>query len=151
MAVKPIPDGYHTITPYLIVEKASEVIKFLKEAFDAKEPFPAMQSPDGKIMHAELLIGNSHVMISEACPEKQKNPTMLYLYVEDVDKVYDKAIKAGGKSVKEPMNQFYGDRSGGVKDVSGNEWWIATHVEDVPEEEMGKRAQEAMKEKALAK
>ncbi len=151
MAVKAIPEGYHTVTPYLIVEKADEVIKFLKEAFDAKEVFEAMRGPDGKLKHAELLIGDSHIMLSEACPEKGKNSTMLYLYVNDVDKVYEKAIKAGGKEVRKPENQFYGDRSGGVKDVSGNEWWIATHVEDVNGAELEKRMKEAMKEKAAAK
>ncbi len=151
MAVKPIPEGYHTVTPYLIVEQADDVIKFLKEAFDAKEVFEAMRGPDGKLSHAELLIGNSHVMLSEACPEKGKGKSTLYLYVEDVDKVYEKAIKAGGKEIRKPENQFYGDRSGGVTDVSGNEWWISTHVEDVSGPELEKRMKEAMKEKAAAK
>lgn len=148
MSVKPIPEGYHTITPFLVVEQAEKVIKFLKDAFGAKESFPAMKTPEGKIAHAELKIGDSMVMIAEACGEKRANPTMLYLYMENVDEVYKKAINAGGQSIKEPVDQFYGDRSGGVKDPSGNEWWIATHKEDVSAEECAKRMQQMQKEKA---
>jgi PhnB protein len=151
MAVKPIPDGYHTITPYLIVEGAAEVMEFLKKAFDAKEIGETMKSPDGKVRHAELQVGNSRLMLSEACSENKPMPTMFYLYVEDCDKAYANAIKAGGVSVKEPANQFYGDRSGGVRDAAGNQWWVGTHVEDVSPEEMKKRMAEQGKEKAHAK
>ncbi|MDZ4835999.1 MAG: VOC family protein [Candidatus Melainabacteria bacterium] len=151
MAVKPIPDGYHTITPYVIVEGALEVMEFLKKAFDAKEIGETMKSPDGKLRHGELQIGNSRMMISEACSENKPMPAMYYLYVEDCDKAYASAIKAGGVSIKEPANQFYGDRSGGVRDSAGNQWWVGTHVEDVSPEEMKKRMAEQSKEKAHAK
>lgn len=147
MAVKPIPDGYHTVTPYIVCNGAADVISFLKNAFDAKELCPPMTGPDGVVHHAELKIGNSHIMLSEACGEQKAMPAMIYLYVENVDKVYDQAIKAGGKSIKPVENQFYGDRSGGVSDSAGNQWWIGTHVEDVSLEELNKRAAEKHKEK----
>lgn len=149
--VKHVPEGYHTITPYLICDNAADVIEFLKKAFDAKEVSETMKSVDGKIRHAELRIGNSHLMLSEACDVNKAMPVMLYLYVEDCDKVYQQAIKAGGKSIKEPADQFYGDRSGGVMDSSGNQWWIGTHIEDVAPEEMKKRMMEQAKEKAHSK
>ena len=139
MAVKPIPDGYHTVTPYLIVEGAQKLIDFLKQGFGAKETF-SMPGPDGKIGHAEVKIGNSMVMLADANPRWKPTKTMLYLYVEDVDAVYKKAVAAGGKSVMEPTNQFYGDRSAGVEDACGNHWGIATHVEDVPMDELERRA-----------
>jgi len=151
MAVKHIPEGYHTVTPYLVCDGADKVIEFLKKAFYAREVSDTMKNHDGKIRHAELLIGNSHIMLSEACDKNPSMPTMLYLYVEDCDKVYKQAIAAGGKSIREPEDQFYGDRSGGVIDSSGNQWWIGTHVEDVAPEEMKKRMQEMAKEKADVK
>ena len=151
MSVNPIPAGYHTVTPYLIVKDAAKLIVFLQKAFDAKEMSPPMKGPDGTIHHAEIMIGNSPIMLSEATAEHPPMPTMLYLYVDDVDAVYKKAIAAGGMSVREPENQFYGDRSGGVIDHCGNQWWVGTHVEDVPPEELGKRAATAAKEKHAAK
>lgn len=151
MAVKHIPEGYHTVTPYLVCTGADKVIDFAKKAFDAKEVSETMKSPDGKVRHAELLIGNSHIMLTEACDKNPAMPTMLYLYVEDCDKLYKQAIAAGGKSIREPEDQFYGDRSGGVIDSSGNQWWIGTHVEDVAPEEMKKRMQEQAMQKAHSK
>lgn len=151
MTVKPIPDGYHSITPYLIVDGAAEVMEFLKKAFDAKEIACSLKSPDGKVRHAELQIGNSRLMLSDGCSENKPMPSMFYLYVEDCDKAYASAIKAGGVSVKEPTTQFYGDRSGGVRDSAGNQWWVGTHVEDVSPEEMEKRMAEMGKEKVQAK
>ena len=145
MAVKPIPDGYHTVTPFLLVKEAEKVIEFLKRAFGAVES-SRHTMPDGSIMHAELRIGDSNVMLAEANEKWPAMPSMLYLYMQDVDSVYKKAVQAGGKSLREPTNEFYGDRSAGVIDPSGNQWWIATHVEDVPEEEM-KRRQEEMAQK----
>jgi PhnB protein len=139
MAVKPIPEGYHTVTPYLIVEGAQQLLDFLKQGFGATERF-SMPGPDGKIGHAEVQIGNSVVMLADANPRWKPTKTMLYLYVEDVDAVYKKAVAAGGKSVMEPANQFYGDRSANVEDAFGNHWGIATHVEDVPMDEIEKRA-----------
>jgi uncharacterized glyoxalase superfamily protein PhnB len=149
MAVKPIPDGYHTVTPYLIVEGAQKLIDFLKQGFGAKETF-SMPGPDGKIGHAEVKIGNSMVMLADANPRWKPTKTMLYLYVEDVDAVYKKAVAAGGKSVMEPTNQFYGDRSAGVEDAFGNHWGIATHVEDVPMDELERRAQAFQKQQQAA-
>jgi PhnB protein len=141
MAVKPIPDGYHTVTPYITVDDPSAVIDFLKKAFDAQETY-AMRDKNGRVQHAEVKVGSSMVMLGGARDPSQVRPGNFYLYVEDVDALYKKAIEAGGKSLNEPANQFYGDRHGGVQDSQGNSWWIATHVEDVSEEELERRAQE---------
>jgi PhnB protein len=147
MRVKPIPDGYHTVTPYLIVEGASSLIEFLKEAFDAQETERVVQ-PDGTIMHAEVRIGDSVVMLSDAMGEWKPMPTSIYLYVNDADATYQRALQAGGTSVMEPANLFYGDRHGSVKDPAGNYWSVATHIEDVPREELAKRAEDFMKQRA---
>ena len=144
--VKPIPEGYHTVTPYLVVDGAEKVIRFMKEAFGAQPVFEPMMRPDGKVMHAEFKIGDSVVMISDASERAKATSTMLHLYVPNVDAVYEKAVKAGGTSVMEPSDQFYGDRSGGVKDPAGNQWHIGTHVEDVAPAELKKRAAEFMKQ-----
>ena len=140
MAVKAIPDGYHTVTPYLIVKGAAQLIDFLKEAFGAQETF--RMPGGGGIMHAEVRIGDSMVMMSDAMGEFGPIPTMLFLYVEDVDGVYERALRAGGASIQKPENQFWGDRAGAVKDAFGNMWWIATHVEDVSFEELERRQRE---------
>ena len=147
MAVKPIPDGYHTVTPFLLVKEASKVVEFLKRGFGAVES-SRHTLPDGSIMHAELSIGDSNLMLAEANDKWPAMPSMLYLYVHDVDSVYKKAVQAGGKSLREPTNEFYGDRSAGVIDMSGNQWWIATHVEDVSPDEMMKRQEKFAKEAA---
>ena len=147
MAIKPIPEGYHTVTPYLTVEGAAKLIDFLKQAFEAKEIL-CMTRPDGIIGHAEVRIGDSIVMLSEACGEWQPMPAMLHLYVEDVDAVYRCALDAGATSLREPMDQFYGDRSGGVRDLCGNHWWIATHKENLPPEELAKRAEAFWKQQS---
>ena len=138
LAVKPIPDGYHTVTPYLIVESAAELIDFTTQAFEAEETF-RMPGPGGAIMHAEIRIGDSVVMMSDASPEHAPTSTRIHLYVEDVDAVYERAIQAGAASLREPEDQFYGDRSAGVRDAFGNQWWLATHVEDVSPEEIERR------------
>jgi PhnB protein len=143
MAVKPIPEGYHTVTPYLIIGGANKVIEFLKRTFDAKE-LERMETPDGRVMHAEIIVGDSRIMVGEPGGNYQAMPAGLYVYVSDVDAVYRKAIEAGGTSLSEPADQFYGDRNGGVKDPAGNIWWIATHKEDVAPEEMRRRMQAAM-------
>jgi PhnB protein len=142
MAVKPIPDGYHSITPYLVVNGAAQIIDFAKQAFDAQE-IMRMPGPGGTIGHAEIRIGDSVVMIADAGGEYPSRPTTLMLYVPNVDEVYRRALGAGGKSQREPADQFYGDRSAGVSDPAGNQWWIATHVEDVPPEEMQRRVAKA--------
>jgi uncharacterized glyoxalase superfamily protein PhnB len=116
------------------------VIEFLQKAFDAKQTHPATSRPDGTIMHAEVKIGDSHVMMGEPMGDTAPIPGSLYLYVEDVDATYRRAMSAGGISLMEPADQFYGDRNAGVKDQAGNTWWIGTHIEDVSPEELAKRA-----------
>jgi PhnB protein len=149
MAAKSIPDGFHTVTPYLIASGASNLMDFLKRAFDAQETF-RMPAPDGAIMHAEMKIGDSMIMLGEASVQWKPLACALYLYVNDADALYKRALQAGATSIMEPADQFYGDRHGGVKDPSGNTWWIATHKEDVPPEELKKRAEEFMKKKEQA-
>ncbi|HEY6437194.1 MAG TPA: VOC family protein [Ignavibacteriaceae bacterium] len=139
--VKPIPAGFHTITPFLVVDNASGFIKFLKKAFHAQLNY-LMEADDGLIRHAELKIGDSILMVSSATEIYKPMPGMFNLYVEDCDQVYEQAKKAGGESIAEPANQFYGDRSAGIKDSWGNQWWIATHVEDVSNEEIKRREAE---------
>ncbi len=139
MPVKPIPDGYHTVTPYLVVEGAAKLIDFMKQAFGAEER-GRMGPPGGPVMHAEVHIGDSVIMLADAGGENPPIPAMIHLYVEDADATYQRALQAGATSLREPADQFYGDRSGGVRDAFGNQWWVATHVEDVSPEEMEKRA-----------
>ena len=139
--VRPIPAGMRTVTPYLIVKDANRVIEFAKKAFGAREKFRS-DRPGGGVAHAEIWIGDSVVMLADAGSEFPARPSMLNLYVENVDDVYRHAIDAGAKSLREPATQFYGDRSAGVEDVGGNQWWISTHVEDVTPEEIERRAKE---------
>jgi PhnB protein len=136
--VETIREGYHSVTPYLVVSGALRVIEFLERTFDASE-LSRNAGPDGRIMHAEVRIGDSVVMIGEAGAQWPAMPSGLYVYVEDVDATYRRALQAGATSIAEPKDQFYGDRSGGVRDASGNVWWIGTHVEDVSPEEMERR------------
>jgi PhnB protein len=140
--VKAVPEGHHSVTPYLVVQGAGKLIDFMKAAFDAQE-IVRMSMPDGSIGHAEMRIGNSMVMIGEVRDQWKSMPTSLYLYLEDVDAVYARALAAGATAISEPKNQFYGDRSGAVQDMCGNFWWVATHVEDVSEEEMKRRMEAA--------
>jgi uncharacterized glyoxalase superfamily protein PhnB len=140
MAVKPIPDGYHSVTPYLAVEGAAKLMEFLKRAFDAVE-VECMRRPDGSIHHAEMKIGDSIVMLGDAGGPWKPRPSTLYMYVNDTDATYRRALEAGATSLMEPATQFYGDRNGGVQDPTGNFWWIATHVEDVSPEELRRRAE----------
>ena len=151
MAVKPIPEGYHTVTPYLAVDDAAEAIEYYKKAFGAKERV-RMEAPGGKIGHAELEIGDSLVMLSDSFPQATTRPpkelggtsASVFMYVEDVDAVVKRAVDAGAMVAMEVADQFWGDRFGSVKDPFGHLWSIATHVEDVPPEEMAERAKEAM-------
>lgn len=143
MAVKAKPDGYHSITPYLVVDGAARLIDFLVQAFDAEER-ERFAAPGNRVGHAELRIGDSVVMLGDARPEHPAMQAMLYLYVDDVDATYQIALSAGAKSVQAPQDHFYGDRSGGVKDPCGNVWYIATHIEDVSPVELKRRAQQAM-------
>ena len=148
--VKPIPDGFHTLTPYLIVEDAEKSIAFMEKAFSAQHQHEPTRRPDGRFMHATLRIGNSMLMIAEASERAKATPVMLYLYVPDVDAAYQKAMKAGATSVMEVADQFYGDRSGGVKDPAGNQWFLGTHIEDVAPAEMKKRAENFFKQHGKA-
>lgn len=144
MAVKPIPEGYHSVTPYLIAAGADKLIDFVTEAFGA-EVIERLTRADGTIGHAEVRIGDSVVMLSEARGEWKPMPAAIYLYVPDTDATYRSALGAGATSVMEPADQFYGDRNAGVKDLVGNLWWIGTHKEDVPREELERRAAANMK------
>jgi PhnB protein len=144
--VKPIPEGYHTVTPYLMVAGAAKFIDFMVAAFGARKT-EQMMRPDGSIGHTELRVGDSVIMLSEANAQMPATPVMLHLYVDDVDAAFDRAVKAGGVVVQKPAVQFYGDRSGGVKEPGGNTIWIATHVEDVAPDELKKRAAKAMEGK----
>jgi PhnB protein len=154
MAVKPIPDGYHTLTPYLVVKGAAAALDFYKRAFGATELF-RMADPSGAVRHAEIKIGDSIIMMADESPEMGYrgpqalggSPVGLMLYVEDVDKRFNQAIAAGGKVKSAVQDQFYGDRSGTLTDPYGHVWTIATHKEDVPPQEMERRAAEFMKKK----
>lgn len=139
MAVKPVPDGYHTVTPYLVVKGAAQLVDFLTRAFGATETH-IMKGPDGEIRHGDLVVGDSHIMLGEASGQWPSQPTSLYVYLPDCDAAYQQALAAGGTPVQEPSTQFYGDRHGAVKDPTGNTWWVATHVEDVSPEELQKRS-----------
>jgi len=145
MAVKPIPDGYHNVTPYLVVPGVAGLIDFLKEAFGAVEEGERNVRPDGTVMHAALRIGDSPVMMGEPAGPFEAMPAVLHLYVADTDSTYKRALQAGAISLREPADQFYGDRNAGVKDMCGNIWWISTHKEDVPPEEMARRAEAMVK------
>lgn len=137
--VKPIPDGYRTITPYVTVADGDAVIAFMQQAFDAKV-LERLNRDDGRLMHAEVQIGDSRLMLSQGNGQHPPMPCALYLYLPDVDATFRRALAAGAQSVMEPADQFYGDRNAGVRDTSGNTWWLATHVEDVSGEELARRA-----------
>ena len=143
MAVKPIPGGYHHITPYLVVPGVATLLDFLTQAFEAQE-LHRLPRPDGTIMHAEVRIGDSRVMMGEPMGDAPPLLGSLYLYVNDVDAVYTRALHAGATATSAPADQFYGDRRAGIKDPVGNQWWIATHKEDVSPEEITKRAEAFM-------
>jgi len=155
---KAIPDGYHTATPYLIVKGAAQGIEFYKKAFGATELF-RMAGPDGRIGHAEIKIGDSVIMLADEAPEMgYRSPRSLggsavstMLYVQDVDDCFDRAVEAGAKVQRPLANQFYGDRSGTVEDPFGHVWTIATHVEDVPPDEMKKRMEAFVKQQQANK
>jgi PhnB protein len=153
--VNAIPSGYHSLTPYLVVNDASRAIDFYKQAFGAKETV-RMGGPGGKIGHAELKIGDSMLMLSDEMPGSGNrspqslggSPVSVFMYVENVDSVFDQAVKAGAKADKPPEDMFWGDRFGHLTDPFGHLWAIATHIEDVAPEEMRKRAQAAMAQMA---
>ena len=147
MKTKYIPDGYHTATPYLIVTGAARALDFYKRAFGAQEVL-RMDSPDGKVMHAEIKIGDSHIMLADEYPDMDARspqtiggtPVSLMLYLEDADGVTARAVSAGAKLLRPVQDQFYGDRCGTIADPFGHKWTIATHKEDVSPDEVRKRA-----------
>ncbi len=142
MAVNYIPKEHHTVTPYIMVDGVESVMNFLIAAFGA-ETKSVMNGPDGSVMHAEIKVGDSMLMLAAARPpEWPSQPAAFYLYLPDCDAAYQSALAAGATSLMEPADQFYGDRHGGVKDASGNSWWVATHIEDVSEEERARRSEE---------
>ncbi len=151
MAVQPIPEGYHSVIPALAIDGAADAIEFYKRAFGATERY-RMPGPEGRIAHAELQIGDSVVMLSDPFPQSSvKSPTALggttvgiFVYVEDVDAVFRQAVDAGATVTMELENQFWGDRYGSLTDPYGHHWSLATHVEDVPPDEMEERAKQAM-------
>lgn len=147
--VSPIPEGYHSITPYLIVKDATKAIDFYKKAFGAKEIF-RMDAPGGKIGHCELMIGDSRIMMADefpdmgsTAPEGANRSFSLMIYVENVDEFFDMAVDHGARIIKPLKDQFYGDRMGTIQDPFGHNWHVASHIEDVSTEEMQKRAQAA--------
>lgn len=147
MSVKPIPDGYHAITPYLSIRGAANAIDFYKQAFGAEELF-RLAAPSGEIMHAEIKLGDSSIMLADSCEETGfLDPAKLggtsvgvHLYVENVDETFAQAVKAGAKIIKPVEDQFYGDRNGTLEDPYGHFWFVSTHIEDLSPEEVGERA-----------
>ena len=146
MAVKPVPEGYHTLTPYIVAKDAEKLLAFLTAAFGAREAH-IMRGGDGSIMHADVLIGSSHLMFAQANDRYPAMSVSVYMYVPDTDATYRAALAAGATSTMEPADQFYGDRNAGVKDAQGNMWWIGTHVEDVAPDEIARRAKAAAEQR----
>lgn len=154
MPVKPVPEGYSTVTPYLIVRDGAKALDFYKRAFGGKEIY-RLAAPDGKVLHAEMQIGNSRLMMADEVPQMGARspqaiggtPVSILLYVEDVDARVQQATAAGAKVVRPLQDQFYGDRSGTLEDPFGHVWTIATHIEDVPPAEIQKRAEAMMKQR----
>ena len=154
MSVQPIPEGYHSITPYLMINGAAQAIEFYRRAFGATESFK-LEAPGGKIGHAEIQIGDSRIMMADDCggegpfhnPQASGgSPVALHLYVEDVDAVFDRAVSAGATVIKPVQDQFYGDRTGTLKDPFGHIWFLATHKEEVSPDEIKQRAETIFKQ-----
>jgi PhnB protein len=141
--VRPIPQEYGSVTPYLIVDGVPRLIDFLKHTFNAEER-SLINDREGHVGHAEIKIGGSVVMMADSTPQYSPIPSQLYVYVEDVDDAYRRGLEADGTSEQVPTTKFYGDRTAAVKDPTGNIWWIATHVEDVPPQEMDRRMKEEL-------
>lgn len=153
MTIKPIPDGYHSITPYLSIKDAAKAIDFYKRAFGATELF-RLVAPSGEIGHAEIKIGDSQIMLADPCEEGTfRNPQTLggtsvglHVYVQDVDTLFARAVDAGAKTVRPVQDQFYGDRTGTLEDPFGHVWFLATHKEELTPEEINKRAEALYKQ-----
>ena len=154
--VRPIPEGYHTITPQLTCRDASRAIDFYKSVFGATEVM-RMPGPDGKVMHSELKLGDSRIMVNDEFPGRTKAPeptaahsSLLFVYTENVDALFDRAVRAGSRAEMQPENMFWGDRYGTFTDPFGHHWGVATHVEDVAPDEMQRRSEEMTKKMAKA-
>ena len=139
MAAAPV--GYHTVTPYLIVHGVPALIEFLKQVFSADE-FRRATEPEGRVYHTRVRIGDSVVMVGEAGENQEPFPAVLYVFVDDVDGTYRLALEHGATSLREPADQYYGDRNAGVRDPFGNQWWVANHKEDIDAAELERRARE---------
>ena len=146
MAVNPIPDNYPRVIPYLIIKDVVKMQQFLKDVFDAII-IETMALADGTVNHGEVRIGDSVIMMGKASDDYPPKPSMIYIYVEDVDAIFKKAISLGAKSIMEPADMFYGDRNGGFEDEQGISWWVASHIKDVSKEEMQKLNAERAKQK----
>jgi PhnB protein len=143
MTVQPIPEGFPRVTPYLVVDGAAECLDFIRDVFGAEERL-RLDGRNGTVGHAETAIGDSVLMVADGSEENATQPAMLHVYVEDCDATFERALAAGATALREPVDEFYGDRRADVRDRFGNHWSLATHVEDVPEEEMARRARERM-------
>jgi len=153
--VKPIPEGYHAVTPYLFIKGAGRAMEFYKNVFGAKERLKMQMPGSDAVAHAELTVGDSVIMLGDECPEMHArgpealggSPVMIHLYVDDVDGVFKRAVAAGAKVLQPVEDKFYGDRSGTISDPFGHLWGLATHKEDVPPDEINRRAAAMFKEK----
>ena len=153
MTIKPIPESYHSVTPYLSISGAADALEFYKQAFSATEIF-RLDAPNGEIGHADIMIGDSHVMLADQCEESpipspqslSGSSVGLHIYVEDVDALFAQAINAGAKQVKPVADQFYGDRMGTLEDPFGHIWFLATHKEDLTPEDINARAEALFKQ-----
>ena len=139
MTVPYIPEGYNAVSPYLMVTDIEAQLSFLKEVFDG-EIIERLPNPDGNLTHGEIKIADSVIMMGLARPEYPSSPSMTHIYVADVDAIFQKALDAGGEAIMPPTNQYYGNREAGIKDPQGNQWWMATQIETVSQEEMIRRA-----------
>lgn len=139
MSVAPIPPGFHTVTPYFLAEDADRLLGFLEKGLGG-EVTERVAGPDDVVLHAQVRLGDSMVMLGQGGGDFPPRPCFLYLYVEDARALYERAVAAGASSIQAPRDEFYGDRTAAVRDVEGNVFWIATHIEDVPPEEVERRA-----------
>lgn len=146
-SIAPVPPGYHSITPYISVSNVDGFLEFLRSAFDA-QIVRRLPGPEGSTWHAEVRMGDSHLMIGDPMGQRPAWPAQIYFYVPNTDAVYRQALTTGATSTMEPRDMFYGDRNAGVQDAWGNTWWIATHVEDVTDIELERRNAEQLKQRA---
>ena len=145
-SVRSIPEGFHSVTPFLIVDNAPKFLEFIKNAFGAEITYD-LRDDNGQVIHSTAKIGNSLIMIADTMGDMKQQTSMLYIYLDDVDAAYKKAIQAKAKSMDEPKDQFYGDRAGAVGDEWGNVWWLGTHIEDVDEADLKERAKAEMEKR----